>query len=102
MIAPVRSKFEWRPRLKSPGEPINGGCFTDGRRLDGPFGRRRPHRRDRTLESAHASERTDLASRVMPRGRSAVLKRKEPGFRGFHNECCGHEKNSRRLERSPE
>lgn len=27
MIAPVRSTFEWRPRLKSAGDPINGGCF---------------------------------------------------------------------------
>lgn len=82
MIAPHHSTSERRPRLKSAGAPINGGCFTDGRRLDGPFGRHRPHRRDRTLESAHTSDRTDLASRVMPGGRSAVLKRKERGFKG--------------------
>lgn len=82
MIAPLHATSESRPRLKSAGDPIKGGCFADGRRLDGPFGRHRPHRRDRTLESAHASECRDLASRVLPRGRSAVLKRKERGFKG--------------------
>lgn len=83
MIAPHHSISEWRQRLKSAGEPINGGCFTDGRRLDGllaGFGR---IGRDRTLESAYASERTDLASKVLPGGRSAVPKRKNAAFRGL-------------------
>lgn len=80
MIAPHHSTSEWRQRLKSAGDPINGGYFMDGRRLDGllaGFGR---IGRDRTLESAYASERTDLASKVLPGGRSAVPKRKECGF----------------------
>lgn len=29
MIAPHHSTSEWRPRLKSAGDPMNGGCFTD-------------------------------------------------------------------------
>lgn len=33
MIAPLRSTSEWGPRLKSAGDPITGGCFTDGRGL---------------------------------------------------------------------
>lgn len=80
MIAPFHSTSDWRPRLTSAGDPINGGCFTDRRRLDGllaGFGR---IGRDRTLESAYASERTDLASKVLPGGRSAVPNRKECGF----------------------
>ncbi len=27
MIAPLHSTSEWRPRLKSAGDPINGGLF---------------------------------------------------------------------------
>lgn len=37
--------------------------------------------RDRALESVYASERADLASRVLPGGRSAVLMRKERSFK---------------------
>lgn len=79
MIAPRHSTSEWRLRFKSAGDPINGLCFNDGGRLDGPFGRLRPHRR--TLESANTSERADLASRILPGGRSVVLESKERGFK---------------------